>query len=137
MTFLLLSGIKGLNFPNNYSQELFLLNASAPANIYLFKVNSRNRNTRKGCQIFLKLTRKTLERRQWRRFGVFIVNFELISHLFSSAVLLNKWILAGFVLFSGVCVPRPSALGPRPQKYCKNKFVNKAYYLFKIVFIQD
>ena len=37
------------------------------ANIYLFKVNKRN-NTRK---------------RHWRRSGVVIVNFELISHLFS------------------------------------------------------
>ena len=42
----------------------------------------------------------------------------------------------------GVCVPRPSSLGPSalgshlvgswPQKYCKNKFMNKAYCLFKI-----
>ena len=29
-----------------------------------------------------KSTIKTPERRQWRRFGVFIVNFEHISHLF-------------------------------------------------------
>ena len=28
-----------------------------------------------------KLTVKTLERRHWRRSGVFIVNFEHISHL--------------------------------------------------------
>ena len=26
--------------------------------------------------------------------------------------------------------------GPRPPKYCKNKFMNKAYYLFKIILIQ-
>ena len=32
-----------------------------PANIYLFKVN--NRNTRKSCEICLKLTIKTPERR--------------------------------------------------------------------------
>ena len=42
----------------------------------------------------------------------------------------------------GVCVPQPSTLGPhlvvpRPLKYCKNKFMNKAYYLFKIILIQD
>ena len=30
----------------------------------------------------------------------------------------------------------PVFLGPRPQKYCKNKFMNKAYYLFKIILIQ-
>ena len=42
----------------------------------------------------------------------------------------------------GVCVPHPSPLGPYPRpsalvdpwppKYCKNKFMNKANYLFKI-----
>ena len=31
----------------------------------------------------------------------------------------------------------PHLVGPRPQKYCKNKFMNKAYHLFKIIFIQD
>ena len=34
----------------------------------------------------LKLTIKTPERRQRRRFGVFIVNFEHISHLLFSSV---------------------------------------------------
>ena len=43
--------------------------------------------------------------------------------------------------------PLPSALilGPRPSapislvppKYCKNKFMSKAYYLFKIILIQN
>ena len=32
-------------------------------------------------EICSKLTIKTLERRQWRRSGVFIVNFEQISHI--------------------------------------------------------
>ena len=36
-----------------------------------------------------KLTIKTPERRQWRRSGVFIVNFEHISHLFSSVSIVN------------------------------------------------
>ena len=45
----------------------------------MFKVN--NRNTRARCEIYLKLTRKTPERRHWHRSGVFIVNFEYISHL--------------------------------------------------------
>ena len=49
-----------------------------PANSYLLKVN--NRNTRKRCEICLKLTIRTPERRQWRSSGVFIVNFEHISH---------------------------------------------------------
>ena len=37
-----------------------------PANIYLFKDN--NRNTRKRCGIWSKLTIKTSERRHWRMF---------------------------------------------------------------------
>ena len=54
-----------------------------PANIYMFKVN--NRNTRKMCEICSKLIIKTPERRQWRqwrRSGVFVVNFEHISRIF-------------------------------------------------------
>ena len=50
-----------------------------PADNYMFKVN--NRNTRKRCQIYSKFTIKTPERCQWHRSGVFIVNFEHISHL--------------------------------------------------------
>ena len=50
-----------------------------PAGNCMLKVN--NRNTRKRCEIRSKLTIKTTERRQWRRSGVFIVNFEHISHL--------------------------------------------------------
>ena len=45
----------------------------------MFEVN--NRITRTRCEMCSKLTTKTPERRQWRRFGVFIVNFEHISHL--------------------------------------------------------
>ena len=55
------------------------LSYSVPAGIYLLKVN--NRNTRTRCEICSKLTIKTSERRQWRRSGVFIVNFENIPHL--------------------------------------------------------
>ena len=64
------------------------------ANIYLFKVN--NRNIRKKCEIFSKLTVKTLERCHWRRSDVFTVNFENISHLFLVFLFLtlNKYILA-------------------------------------------
>ena len=50
-----------------------------PAGIYLFKVNSRNARTQ--WEICSKLTMKTLERRQWRRSGVLIVNSEHILHL--------------------------------------------------------
>ena len=43
-----------------------------------------NKSTRNRCQICSKLTIKTSERRHGRRSGVFIINFEHISHLFSS-----------------------------------------------------
>ena len=48
------------------------------AGIYLLKVN--NRNTRTTCEICSKLAIKTPELHQWRRSGVFISNFEHISH---------------------------------------------------------
>ena len=57
------------------------------ANIYLFTFN--NRNTRKRCEICSKVTIKTPERRQCRRSGVFIVNFEHISHHFLVCILLT------------------------------------------------
>ena len=59
-----------------------------PANIYLFKVNDRN--IRKGANI---------RKGQWRYSGVFIVNFEHISHFFLMFLLLtwNEWMLAGYV----------------------------------------
>ena len=47
--------------------------------IYLLKVNNRNTGTR--CEICSKLIIKTSERRLKRRSGVFIINFEHISHL--------------------------------------------------------
>ena len=50
-----------------------------PVGIYLLKIN--NRNTRKRSEICSKLTIKTRERRQRRRSGVIIVNFQPISHL--------------------------------------------------------
>ena len=53
----------------------------------MFKVN--NRNTRKRCEIRSKLIIKKPERRQSRRSGVFIVNFEHVSHLFLVTLLLT------------------------------------------------
>ena len=50
-----------------------------PVGIYMFKVNKRNTRTR--CKICSKIAIKTPERRQWSLSGVFIVNFEHISHL--------------------------------------------------------
>ena len=45
-----------------------------PVGFYLLKVNNRSTQTR--CEICSKLTIKTPGRRQWRRFGVSIVNFD-------------------------------------------------------------
>ena len=53
----------------------------------MFKVN--NGNTRTRCEICSKLTIKIPERRQWRRSGVFIVNFEHILHLILVFLLLT------------------------------------------------
>ena len=64
------------------------------ANIYLIKVN--NRSSRKRCEICSKLTIKTPGRRHHTYLnilqfssGVFIVNFEHISHLFLVSLLLT------------------------------------------------
>ena len=54
-------------------------NILAPVRIYILKVN--NRNTRIRCEICSKLTLKIPEQCQWRRPGIFLVNFEHISHL--------------------------------------------------------
>ena len=66
-----------------------------PTNIYFFKVI--NRNTRQICDICSKLRIKTPEWCHWRRFGVFILNFDHISHLFLVLLLLtlNKWTSSG------------------------------------------
>ena len=58
-----------------------------PAGIYLLKVNYRTTRTR--CEICLKLIIKIPERCQWRRSGIFIVNFELISNLILVFLLLT------------------------------------------------
>ena len=49
--------------------------------ICLLKVNRRNTRCETRCEICSKLTIKTPKRRQWRRSGVFILNFEHISRL--------------------------------------------------------
>ena len=69
-----------------------------PVGIYLLKVS--NRNIREMCEICSKLTIKTPGRRQWRCFGVFIVNFEHILHLVLVFLLLtlNMQLPAGKVI---------------------------------------
>ena len=49
----------------------------------------KDRNTRTGCEICLKLTTKTPEQRQWRCSGVFSVNFEHNLHHALVLLLLN------------------------------------------------
>ena len=58
-----------------------------PANNYLIKVN--NRSTKERCEIVSKLTIKTPKWRHWRHCGVFMVNFQPISHLFLVLLLLT------------------------------------------------
>ena len=55
----------------------------------MLKVNYRNARPR--CEMFSKLAIKTPERRQWCRSGVFIVNFEHISHHALVFLLLTGW----------------------------------------------
>ena len=73
-----------ISFNKNQEINIFLLRKvstgrAIPTGNCMFKVN--NRNTRTRCEICSKLTIKTPELRQWRSSGVFIVNFEHISHL--------------------------------------------------------
>ena len=85
-----------------------------PAGNYMFKVNIRNTRTR--CEIYLKLTIKTPERRHWRLCGVLIINFEhIISCLVLVFLLLTlsglmphmkypkvaKWLVGIFMFFAG------------------------------------
>ena len=48
---------------------LIYIIVQSSAEIYLFKVNSKN--TKKRCEIYSKLTIKTQEERYYRRFGDF------------------------------------------------------------------
>ena len=61
------------------AQLLFQFFTDFQAGNYMFKVS--NRNTKPRCEVCSELTIKTPERRQWLRSGVFIINFEHISHL--------------------------------------------------------
>ena len=63
------------------------LSSANRANINLFKVS--NKRIKKRCEICWKLTIKTAEWRQWRHSGVFIVEFQHISHLFLLFLLLT------------------------------------------------
>ena len=64
----------------------------------MFKVNNRNGRTR--FEIYSKLTIKIPKRRHWRRSGIFIVNFEHITHLALVFLLLtlSRLMPAGYCL---------------------------------------
>ena len=82
------------------SFALFINTGHYPAGNYMFRVNSRNIRTR--CKICSKLTIKIPERCHWHRSGIFIVNFEHISHLVIVFLLLtlSRLMLAGYCLSS-------------------------------------
>ena len=69
------------------SHSSFIIPADINLFINLFKVH--NRNTRTKCEICSKLTIRTPERRLLYPSGVFIVNFEHISHLALVVLLLT------------------------------------------------
>ena len=66
---------------------IFIYHDTFPPDNSIFKLNNRNTGTK--CDICSKLTIKTPDRCQWCRSGVFIVNFEHISHLVLVFLLLN------------------------------------------------
>ena len=67
--------------------KILLNDYKYPVNIFLLKIN--NINTRKRCEICLKLTIKTPGRCHWRRSGVFNVTFEHVSRLLLVFLLLT------------------------------------------------
>ena len=87
-------------------------NGNNPVGIYLLKSN--NRNTRIKCGICSELTIKTAERRPCRCYGVFIVNYENISHYVLVFLLLtlniNWWLERLDAFLSG-------------QPFCKKRFI--------------
>ena len=67
--------ILGPSFTHSVDLEKYVFSAG----IYLYKF--KNRITRTMYEICTKWTIKTPERSQWRRSGVFIVDFEQILHI--------------------------------------------------------
>ena len=96
-----------------------------PACFYKLKVN--NKNTKTSCEICSKLTIKTPERRQGRRSGVFIVNFEHTSHLVLEFLLLTLQVIAGWVMSLIV-----KAAHCYPKEYLFQKFASHTYRVIDI-----
>ena len=92
--------------------------------MYLFKVN--NGNTRTICEIGSKLTIKTTEQRHWRRSGVFIVDFEPVSHIvlvFPLLALTSKCQLCSNIVFFFYTYWRPQKTFRFSDVFRKNKNV--------------
>ena len=71
----------------DFMHPMQFIDELVPADNYMFKFNNRNKTK---CQICLKLTIKKPKRRQWRRSGAFVVNFEHITHLVLMFLLLTE-----------------------------------------------
>ena len=84
-----------LNTPPRVGSSKYI--NSNPVNIYLFKAN--HRNTREGCEICSKLTIETLERRQRRCSGVFIVNFEHFTSFSSAPIVDYELVNVSWVIY--------------------------------------
>ena len=79
MILLLLASVIVSLFMKQFDDAISITVVSDPAGNYFFRVNNRNTRTRR--EICSRLTIKIPELRYWRRSGIFIVNFEHISHL--------------------------------------------------------
>ena len=84
---------------------------------FTFSSKSTTETLKKWCEICLKLTIKTPEQGQWHGPGVFIVNFEYISHLFSC---FSCWLIIGNFCWVAAWVlhflcPQPSVLSLQPS----------------------
>ena len=94
-----------------------------PVKTYLFRV--RNGNTRKRCKICSEVTIKTPERRRWR-FGVFVVTFEYILHVF---------LVLSFVGFEQVnvnWVVSSNLLHPFLVLLCFNPFQGNIFFMYPL-----
>ena len=96
--------VRNVSSPENFAKVLneWLLFSPFQPTITCSKLTIETLEQR--CEIFSKLTIKTPKRHQWRRFGVFIVIFEHISHLCSNVSIVNfeqvnaNWVEERFII---------------------------------------
>ena len=82
--------------------------------------------TQKKYEIFSKLIIKTPKRRDWRHSGVFIVNFEHISHLIRVSIVNSEYVNAGWVV-------SPSRPNPRRRDVRSNISFNNVITVRRMV----